>query len=296
MISYVTDDGVYFSLIAGAGGPTTLHCGHRFNPIYSEAAWKKALEQEGLSRTGFACNRCHAPVLANQHQIQLCRCARVSYAPGHRFRTGEQWAAWQSDFDEQLKDPAPSDYWIEPPNSEGVPQGEEKIMTPEAKTWVLRKLGLPPGVQLSDDGNAMRLPGVQGTLSVSAKGNMVALGLPDDADALEFCSIIQQIHAVRESPPQAILVVGDDLDYVWPLFTNHRLIRGLPFSCSRCGQRVKQAPVGTGELLVCFCLQAIYPPKAEKRPPRTRHEWDRLRLECAAETTRARARTAGTGN
>jgi hypothetical protein len=296
MITYVTDDGDYLALVAGVDGPKVLHYGQRSNPPYPEAAWARVLQEKQLPRTGFSCNRCGSPVVINQN-TQICRCSKISHAPGCEFKTAEQWEEWQDDFDEQLKDPAPSDYWIEPPpNSEGVPQGEEKLMTPEAKTWLKRKLGLPSTLQLSDDGSTMQLPGVQGALAVSARGNLTAVDLPDDADGLEFCSIVQKIHAARESPPQIVLVLGDDPDYVWPPFTNRRLIKGTPFSCSRCGKRVKEAPVGTGRILVCHCLQAAYPPGTDKRPPRDRLEWDSLRVEVAAETTRLRAKTAGVEN
>jgi hypothetical protein len=206
--------------------------------------------------------------------------------------------AWQDDFDRQLKDPPPSDYWIEPaPDSEGTPQGRKKVMTPEAKQWLKRKLGLPSELLVSDDGSVFaNAEHAEGALSVTKKGNLTAIDLPDDANGFELFLVARQIQAVRESPPQVVLVLGDDPDYIWPPFVNRRLIRGLPFGCSRCGKRVKQAPVGTGQLLVCFCLQAAYPPKAEKRPPRNRLEWNRLRVEATAETTRLRAQTAGADN
>jgi hypothetical protein len=298
VISYVTSDGDYLAMVAGVGGPKVLHSGERCERPYPEAAWAKAIQEKKLPLAGFACNRCQASVLINRkHRTQICRCAKVAYASGHEFKTGEEWTAWQDDFDEQLKDPAPENYWVEPePNSEGVPQGKEKLMTPEAKTWLKRKLGLSAELELSDDGHTMQLPGTPGALSVSSRGNLTAIDLPDDEDGLQLFLAAQQIQAVRESPPQVILVLGDDDDYIWPSIVNERLIRGMPYSCSRCGKRVKQAPIGTGWILTCLCLQACYPPGTDKRPPRTRHEWDRLRVEVATETARVRAKTAGVDN
>jgi hypothetical protein len=296
MISYVDHDGDYFGLIAGVSGPKTLHYGHRFNPICPEVRWEEI--QELVKQTGFVCARCGSDVLINRKgTTQLCRCARVAYEPGYEFKTGDEWMEWQTDFDRQLADPAPKDYWIDPgQNSEGGPQGKKKIMSKAGKEWMKRKLELPLGLEISDDGSTMRLPGSKGSLSVAKGGNLTAIDLPDDEDGLQFFLAAQRIHEIRESSPKAILVLGDDPDYVWPSVVNPRLIHGLPFSCGRCGRRVKEAPISTSRILVCLCLQAFYPPGADQRPPRTRQEWDRLRVEVAAETTRARAVTAGVDN
>ena len=113
MISYTDSDGSYWAMIAGDGGPTVLHHGERSEPPYPEVAWDKALREKGLPHAGFSCNRCGSLVVAIHRTTQICRCARVMHEPGHQFRSGEQWEEWQDDYDRQLKDPAPKDYWID---------------------------------------------------------------------------------------------------------------------------------------------------------------------------------------
>jgi hypothetical protein len=56
------------------------------------------------------------------------------------------------------------------------------------------------------------------------------------------------------------------------------------------------APLGAGKVLVCFCLQVAYPRGTQKTPPRSRLEWDALRLESATEAARIRAETTETKN
>jgi hypothetical protein len=297
MISYV-DKGVMHSMIAGVGGPKIMHQGRRFIPILPPAKWRKVLALK-LPRAGFSCSQCKEPVFINPNsRTQACRCAEVAHGPGCEFRAAEEWEQWQVDFSQESKDPAPDPYWIKPDsNSEGGPIQSGKIMTPAAKAWFKRKFKLPPELEISDDGHSLSLPGVTGILRVERSGNLTSVFPEDDTSAgWELNEVAKKILAARESPPQTMIILGDDLDYVWPPSTDRRVIRSLPFKCTRCGQRVKQAPVVFGQVLVCFCLQVGYPRGSDKTPPRSRLEWDVLRLDSATEAARIRAETTDTKN
>jgi hypothetical protein len=289
MIAYV-QKGVFLCLIAGDGGAQILHQGRRFERAIPQAEWDCVLAGN-YSRTGFECDRCNEPVFSATG-AQSCRCSYVRHAPGYEFTSGLEWEQWQGDFDRELRDPAPDPYWVRPVlNTDGVPTATDAIMTAAAKAWFKRKFGLPAELEISDDGHTLRLPGVAGVLSIGKNGNISTVYDDDDtSDGSQFSDIAKRLNAARESVPPMMVVLGDDPDYVWPLI-NKRSIRPLPFSCSRCSRRVKRAPLGLGELLVCYCMQAGFGPRSKKRPPRSRLEWDALRVESA--TQKARVKTVG---
>jgi hypothetical protein len=287
MISYIDKD-VMHSMVAGVGGPKIVHQGRRFTSIIPPAKWEKVLALK-LPKAGFSCSRCEEPVFVNpKSRTQACRCAEVAHGPGCEFSTAEGWDQWQCEFDQELKDPPPDPYWIKTgPNTEGSPVQSGQIMTSAAKAWFKRKFKLPSELEISDDGRSLNLPGVTGTLRVGRSGNLTTVFPEDDTSTgWELFEISKKILTARESPPQIMIILGDDPDYVWPPFTDRHAIRSLPFKCTRCGQRVKQAPVIFGQVLVCFCLQVGYPRGSDKTPPRSRLEWDTLRLDSATEATR----------
>jgi hypothetical protein len=288
MIAYV-HQGRFLCLAAGDGGPNILHEGARFNAALSQPEWDHVLKSD-YQKAGFTCDRCNEAVLWVK-QVQGCRCSHIWHAPGYEFVSGSQWDAWQQDFDHELRDPAPEPYWIEPlANTDGGPTVSGTIMTPAAKGWFKRKFQLPAELEISDDGHSLSLPGVAGVLSVSKNGNISTVYDDDDtSDGRELGEIARRLNAARESVPPMMVVRGDDPDYVWPPLVRKRAIRPLPFSCSRCTKRVKWAPLGLGQVLVCLCMQAGFGPDSKRRPPRSRLEWDALRVESA--TQKARVKT-----
>jgi hypothetical protein len=165
-------------------------------------------------------------------------------------------------------------------------------MTPRAKAWFARRFGLPPEVELSDDGSTLSVPGVAGGIQVSRDGVVTATCETDDEAAL-LGLLAMQINDVREAPPKVVIILADDPDYVWPPFVDQRLIRPLPFSCSRCSRRVKRARFALAEIRQCLCMSAVYAPGCESRPPRSRLEWDALRVESANKEALTRAAKAG---
>jgi len=283
-------------MVAADGGPLVLHQGQRFEPAMLQHEWARVLG-ENYPRAGFDCNRCNEPIFSID-QTQACRCTQVRHASGHEFGTDYEWAQWQEAFDRELLNPAPDPYWIEPVvNSDGGSTVSERIMTPSAKNWFKRKFGLPHQLEISDDGYSLTLPGVAGVLQVGKDGNLTSVyDDADTSDGRELWEIAWRLNAARESVPPMMIVLGDDPDYVWPPFVDKRTIRPLPFGCSRCRQRVKRAPLFLGEVLVCFCMQAGFGPLSKRRPPRSRREWDALRVESATQKARVKTQLEGARN
>jgi hypothetical protein len=170
-------------------------------------------------------------------------------------------------------------------------------MTPAAKAWFKRKFRLPVDLELSDDGYTLKLPGSAGVLQVGDHGNLTAVYDDEDkSDGSALQEIAWRLEAARESVPPMMIILGDDPDYVWPPLINKSSIRSLPFSCTRCGKRVKRAPLFSSEVLVCFCMMAGFSPDSKRRPPRSRVEWDTLRVESATQKARVKTQLQGARN
>jgi hypothetical protein len=296
MIAYVQGK-TFLCMVAGDGGPLVLHRGERFEPVIPQDEWNRVLA-ENHPRAGFDCNRRNEPVFSID-SVQACRCTRTRNAPGYEFTDGQEWAQWQRAFDRELNDAAPTPYWVEPVvNSDGGATESERIMTPAAKVWFKRKFGLPANLEISDDGHSLRLPGDGGgVIQVGKDGNLMSVyDDADESDGHELYEVARKLNAVRESFPPMMIILGDDNFYVWPPFVDRRSIRSLPFSCTRCGKRVKRAPLFSSEVLVCFCMMAGFGPDSKRRPPRSRVEWDTLRIESATKKARVKTQLEGVRN
>jgi hypothetical protein len=237
-------------MVAGDVGPLVLHEGYRFESAIEQEEWDRVLA-ENHPRAGFDCNRCNEPVFSID-SVQACRCTHFHNAPGHEFSDGQEWAQWQNAFDRELRDAAPDPYWVQPVvNSDGGATQSGRIMTPAAKAWFKRKFGLPANLEISDDGYSLKLPGEGGgVLQVGQDGNFMTLYDDDDeSDGRELHAIAWKLNAARESVHRVMIILGDDPDYIWPPFVDRRSIRSLPFSCTRCGKRVKRAHLFSSEVL-----------------------------------------------
>jgi hypothetical protein len=218
-------------------------------------------------KPAFDCKRCGARVrtvsLAEHGQGQVCRCQRVLHSqPEYGYGSAEQWEAFALCFEEESRHPAPDNGDVLDPIS-GAPIGA----TNEAQNFIARKLGFKGPIEITQNG---------ALLKTSAGGSVYHDATTLSVDSQDEAETEDLMHAFAlrvgpDSPPPAIIIAGDDLDYTWPPGTYD--IRPLPFRCSNCGARVRlgRLDLAADRVADCLCLSVFF--RRDTPSPRSSGEW-----------------------
>jgi hypothetical protein len=125
----------------------------------------------------------------------------------------------------------------------------------------------------------------------------VLLGDEDDdpAGAAAFAMMLGSFWRKHGVPPY-IVHLGTDTGYIWPPTVDRSSIRGAPFRCPACKERVKHGLTKFGVVYLCFCM-AVTIPKGSRHPePRSAREWATIRTEAQTASVVVSAQTAGVEN
>lgn len=117
----------------------------------------------------------------------------------------------------------------------------------------------------------------------------------DPAGAAAFAVMLGNFWREHGVPP-FIVHLGLDESYVWPPTIDRGSIRGAPFRCPACKERVKSGLTHFGVVFLCYCM-AVTIPRGSRRPePRSAREWSTIRTDAQTASVVVSAQTANEEN
>jgi hypothetical protein len=117
----------------------------------------------------------------------------------------------------------------------------------------------------------------------------------DPAGAAAFAMMLGTFWRKHGVPPY-IVHLGTDTDYVWPPTIDRSSIRGAPFRCPACKERVKRGLTNFGVVFLCYCMGLQIPRGSRHPEPRSAREWLTIRTDALAASVVVAAQTAGIDN
>jgi hypothetical protein len=128
-------------------------------------------------------------------------------------------------------------------------------------------------------------------------GANVLLGNEDDdpAGAMAVAMMLGNFWREHGVPPY-IVHLGTDTDYIWPPDIDRGSIRGAPFRCPSCKQRVKRGLAGIGAVSECHCMAVTIPRGSRHPEPRSALEWGQIKTDAQTASVVVAAQTAGNDN
>jgi hypothetical protein len=238
------------SPLADTALASLLITGRRLEEFLDLDEWRRFSPQ---CQSFFDCAFCHERVVifrvaaSGGKVVQSCRCTVLKFEPGTELlQTQEEWTEWQADYLREQADPAPVQSL-----QEGISTG---TLDQKTNDWLSRHGGLPSGLQFHPGSDKIN----SGEASVSFSAQSVAFSV-DHHDFENNQKIVEVVHKMQErglEPPERIMIMGDDPDYVWPEDTDTTRIKRLPYRCCNCQKWVHQAPIAWpchNRVLSCFC-------------------------------------------
>jgi hypothetical protein len=246
------------------GPPLTAEClatllisGRRLEEFLDLEKWRKFSPQ---CPSLFNCGFCHEPVVvfrppeSQEQLIQTCRCTILKFETASEpFQTQEQWSDWQADYLREQADPAPMQSL-----KEGLLTG---IVDQETNDWISRRSGLPNGLQFYP--GSYRINAGAAGISISDQSTVFSVDHQHLHNNDKIVEVVHQLQQRGLEPPERIMIMGDDPDYVWPEYTDTTRIKRLPYRCCRCNAWIHQAPLAYpchDRVLSCFCHTLILRP------------------------------------
>jgi hypothetical protein len=96
--------------------------------------------------------------------------------------------------------------------------------------------------------------------------------------------------------PPFIVHLGTDTDYVWPPTIHQSSIRGAPFRCPACKERVKHGLTNFGFVYLCFCMGLTIPRGSRHPDPRSAREWLQIKTDAQTASVVVAAQSSGNDN
>jgi hypothetical protein len=100
----------------------------------------------------------------------------------------------------------------------------------------------------------------------------------------------------KHGAPPYIVNLGTDSDYVWPPTIQRSSIRGAPFRCPACKERVKHGLTHFGVVYLCFCMAVTIPRGSRHPEPRSGGEWSTIKTDAQTASVVVAAQTSGNDN
>jgi hypothetical protein len=117
----------------------------------------------------------------------------------------------------------------------------------------------------------------------------------DPAGAAAFAMMLGTFWRKHGVPPY-IVHLGLDESYVWPPTIHRSSIRGAPFRCPACKERVKRGVTNFGVVFLCYCMAVTIPRGSRHPEPRSAREWSTIRTDAQTASVVVSAQTSGNDN
>ena len=117
----------------------------------------------------------------------------------------------------------------------------------------------------------------------------------DPAAAAAFAAMLGNFWRKHGVPP-FIVHLGTDSDYIWPPTIDRSSIRGAPFRCPACKERVKRGSTHFGIVFLCYCMGLQIPRGSRHPEPRSGDEWSTIRTDAQTASVVVAAQTSGNDN
>jgi hypothetical protein len=118
----------------------------------------------------------------------------------------------------------------------------------------------------------------------------------DDPEGAAAFAVMLGTFWRKHGVPPFIVHLGLDESYVWPPTIHRPSIRGAPFRCPACKQRVKSGLTNFGVVFLCYCMGLQIPRGSRHPEPRSAREWSTIRTDALAASVVVSAKTAGVDN
>ncbi len=222
-------------------------------------------------KPSFECERCKAPIkttfVPEQGQLQVCRCQWVvHHRREYSYTSSEKWEAFAHAFNEESRNPIRQDFMHFDPIS-GAPLGPSAA----GLEYLARKIGFTRPISFDAEGQLLKAEGGS-SLFTDLEGGTISADIKEAGDSETILHALQ----LRAGIPPAIIVVGDDPDYLFPPEATN--IRPLPFKCPNCHVRVKGGHLDhpyIDRIFGCFCMIVYF--RCDTPGARSSSEWTAFR-------------------